>query len=300
MNEKNPDLAYSHPSHEAFNKQLEAQVQSQQSDVTAPWVPPNTPALRRDFDLLDTYLTTSPEQQQESQDKGGSGMVQEDHLAPTLVPPPHLRNAVLREHFNTRWNQELLAHRNAVMEQLEQDNQKQRSSEQERRLSHQFNQPSTGDNTMSNETNNQNSNGPLETYRDQGVNVKLWQNQGKDGNVYVNASIGKSYKDKNDQWRESRNFSPSDLAKLQQMLPEALEQAQAHEHALNAHRMEQSQTVEPSQTQSVPAQQQPNQVLSQQDMVQQRESVMQQASVPNSAPQHTQEHAPDNAPELKR
>jgi hypothetical protein len=80
---------------------------------------------------------------------------------------------------------------------------------------------------------------PLETLKDGAVTVKLWNQRGDRGQRYVNFSIGKLYKDEQTgQWKESRSFNSADLAKLQKIIPQALEAAHMHEVALNAQLLE--------------------------------------------------------------
>lgn len=74
-------------------------------------------------------------------------------------------------------------------------------------------------------------NAPLETLKDGAVSIKLWEQKTEDKS-YVNASIGKLYKDGEGQWRETRSFNATDLLKLQAMLPQAHEAMQRHQEAL--------------------------------------------------------------------
>ena len=166
---------------------------------------------------------------------------------------------------------------------------------------------------MRKETDNTpNANAPLETFREGAANIKLWQQQRHDGQIFVTASVGRSYKDRQSgQWKESKSFSPDDLIRLQSLIPYALAHARVHEHALNMDRLSEQQEAvptqelpvqeqtnkQPPQSQSSPQVQQPQsvlqsplvaqtaqQVLSQQEMLAQR-STMQATIQP--APQHT-------------
>lgn len=74
-------------------------------------------------------------------------------------------------------------------------------------------------------------NAPLETFKDGAVSIKLWEQKTEDKS-YVNASIGKLYKDGEGQWRETRSFNATDLLKLQAMLPQAHEAMQRHQETL--------------------------------------------------------------------
>ncbi len=185
----------------------------------------------------------------------------------------------------------------------------------QRQLIKTFNIKSSGDPTVSKETDNTpNANAPLETFREGAANIKLWQQQRHDGQIFVTASVGRSYKDRQSgQWKESKSFSPDDLIKLQSLIPYALAHARVHEHALNMNRISEEQEtvttpelptqtqnnsgspqlqattqhVQQSQSVSQPqiVAQTAQQVLSQQEMLAQR-STMQATIQP--APQHTE------------
>jgi hypothetical protein len=62
---------------------------------------------------------------------------------------------------------------------------------------------------------------PLQSWKNGSVNVQLWEQQGKDGHTYVNASISKSYwNHKTGNWQQTSSFNAQDVQKLQSMLPE--------------------------------------------------------------------------------
>ncbi len=273
MNEKTsdlPDIRYSHPSHAEFNATLAARDEPTPRDVLAPWSPSNTlPKLRRDFDQLHTYLQPrSLATEQDNQEQGGSMMVEDDHLAPTLVPPPNIRDPVDRKHFNQRW---MLEHRNAVMAQAIIPQQ-----HQQRDNVYQHFNTHSGETHMNNNQKN-NPNAPLQTFKDGAAIIKLWQQEGKDAHIHVNATIGRLYKDnETGQWKESKSFNPAQLAALQIMLPKALAHASAYEHNLNAQRQEQLAAHAQAQQQPLTAQT-AQQVLSQQDIIAQRDAVVTQA-----------------------
>lgn len=119
---------------------------------------------------------------------------------------------------------------------------------------------------------------PLETFKDGAVTIKLWK-QEAGGQIYVNASVGKLYKDdRTGQWHESRSFSGHDLSKLQAMIPEALLSAQAHEYAFNAQRLEQARAL-----------QQEAHANPRSNLAAERDAVMSAANKPEHG--RTQEHA---------
>jgi hypothetical protein len=118
------------------------------------------------------------------------------------------------------------------------------------------------------------NNAPLETFRDGSVTIKLWR-QDVENQTYVNASIGKLYKDQQGAWHETRSFNDSDLLKLQALIPEAHKQMKHHQEQLRGIVQEQP-APEPAPEQ-------------QQDMAAQRDAVMSKAQKPKR--DTTQEHA---------
>ncbi len=220
MNDKKsdlPDIRYAHPSHAEFNARLAAKNEPTPRDVTAPWSPSqNLPNLRRDFAQLNTYLQPRSHitEQDNTDQQRGSRMVEVDHLAPTLVPPPNIRDPVDRESFGRRW---LLEQREAVLAQAVIPQNQQQRVNTHRQHNQQFNHHS-GESFMTDQTSTQNSsspqlsptpNAPLETFKDGAAVIKLWQQEGRDGQIHVNASVGRLYKDnETGQWKESKSFSP--------------------------------------------------------------------------------------------
>ena len=76
----------------------------------------------------------------------------------------------------------------------------------------------------------QDKNAPIQSFKNGAVSIKLWQNQGPEQS-FVNVSVRKLYKDEqSNQWKESKNFSPNDLPKLQAILPEAVQAAHSRIH----------------------------------------------------------------------
>lgn len=86
-----------------------------------------------------------------------------------------------------------------------------------------------------------NKNAPLATLRDGAVHVKLWEQRAGD-NSYVNASIGRLYKDDQGMWRETRSFGATDLLKLQNLLPQAHQEMRRQQERLR----EQSRAPQPA------------------------------------------------------
>ena len=67
-------------------------------------------------------------------------------------------------------------------------------------------------------------NRPVATFKQNGVEVTIWKNPTQIGDVY-NTTIRNSYKDeKADEWKETANFSPTDLAVLAQLSGQAFQE----------------------------------------------------------------------------
>jgi hypothetical protein len=67
-------------------------------------------------------------------------------------------------------------------------------------------------------------NRPVATFKQSGVEVTIWKNPAPIGDVY-NTTIRNTYKDeKSDEWRETSNFSPTDLAVLAQLSGQAFQE----------------------------------------------------------------------------
>jgi hypothetical protein len=67
-------------------------------------------------------------------------------------------------------------------------------------------------------------NRPVATFKQSGVEVTIWKNPAPIGDVY-NTTIRNTYKDeKADEWRETTNFSPTDLAVLAQLSGQAFQE----------------------------------------------------------------------------
>jgi activator of HSP90 ATPase len=141
---------------------------------------------------------------------------------------------------------------------------------------------------------------PLNVYRDGAVNVRIWEQSGNGGQSYVNASIGRLYKDnKTSLWHESKSFSDSDLVKLQALLPQVRQEMQHWQDSFRANEA----AMQAPQQQIAPAigAAQPNPSLAAQ-----RDTLMQEASQSSASSsaaqskdqtqtqsqQHTQGHTP--------
>ncbi len=75
---------------------------------------------------------------------------------------------------------------------------------------------------MSNETKQ----APIQTFRDGGVVVKLWRQDGGENGPFVSATIGRTYRDpKSNEYRESRSLGGTDMLKAQALLGEAHREA---------------------------------------------------------------------------
>jgi hypothetical protein len=64
---------------------------------------------------------------------------------------------------------------------------------------------------------------PVKTFKQGGVEVSVWRNPGENGDMY-NTTIRNSYKDdKSGEWKETKSFSPTDLAVLSQLSTQAFQ-----------------------------------------------------------------------------
>jgi hypothetical protein len=65
---------------------------------------------------------------------------------------------------------------------------------------------------------------PVATFKQGGVEVSVWRNSTENGDLY-NTSIRNSYKDdKTAEWKETKSFSPTDLAVLAQLSAQAFQE----------------------------------------------------------------------------
>ncbi len=63
---------------------------------------------------------------------------------------------------------------------------------------------------------------PVKTFKQGGVEVSVWRNAGENGDMY-NTTIRNSYKDQAGDWKETKSFSPTDLAVLSQLSGQAFQ-----------------------------------------------------------------------------
>ena len=61
---------------------------------------------------------------------------------------------------------------------------------------------------------------PAATFKSGGVEVSVWRNSTENGEMF-NTSIRNSYKDADGSWKETKSFSPTDLAVLAQLSTQA-------------------------------------------------------------------------------
>ena len=124
-----------------------------------------------------------------------------------------------------------------------------------------------------------NKKAPIQTFKDGAVTIKLWE-QNAGGNIFVNASVGRIYKDKTTgEFGESKSFSNTDLLKLQAIIPQVREEMQKWHDYYREVNQQQAQSH---------------------DMTAQRDAVMQQAVQTQAPTEHTQEHSQENIPEYGR
>jgi hypothetical protein len=65
---------------------------------------------------------------------------------------------------------------------------------------------------------------PVASFKQSGIELTIWKNPAPNGDVY-NTTIHNSYKDEqDDEWKETANFSPSDLAILAQLSGQAFQE----------------------------------------------------------------------------
>ena len=64
---------------------------------------------------------------------------------------------------------------------------------------------------------------PVATFKQGGVEVSVWKNHTEQGDLY-NTTLRNSYKDdKSGEWKETKSFSPTDLAVLAQLSSQAFQ-----------------------------------------------------------------------------
>jgi hypothetical protein len=64
---------------------------------------------------------------------------------------------------------------------------------------------------------------PVKSFRQGGVKVDVWRNPGQNGDMF-NTTISNSYKDDaSGEWKDTKSFSPTDLAVLCQLSGQAFQ-----------------------------------------------------------------------------
>jgi len=64
---------------------------------------------------------------------------------------------------------------------------------------------------------------PVKSFRQGGVKVDVWRNTTQQGADLYNTTISNSYKDDAGDWKETKSFSPTDLAVLSQLSSQAFQ-----------------------------------------------------------------------------
>jgi len=64
---------------------------------------------------------------------------------------------------------------------------------------------------------------PVKKFSVGGIQVAVWENQGKEGNVYQTVSFDRRYKNKNDEWKSTSSLKTNDLPKAILALQKAYE-----------------------------------------------------------------------------
>ena len=73
-------------------------------------------------------------------------------------------------------------------------------------------------------------NKPFLNLRDASVEVTVWKNQNAD-KMYYSINFSNSYKDDNDQWCKSQNFSPVETLQLTRLIERAYDAINADKSA---------------------------------------------------------------------
>ncbi len=64
---------------------------------------------------------------------------------------------------------------------------------------------------------------PVKKFSVGGVQVAIWENEGKEGSKYYSVSFDRRYKDKNDEWKSTSSLKANDLPKAILALQKAYE-----------------------------------------------------------------------------
>ena len=65
------------------------------------------------------------------------------------------------------------------------------------------------------------ANSPVDTIRNGRLKVTIWQNNNTNGNPFFTANMVKSYKDKNDKWRETTQLTGNEISHAAALLNNA-------------------------------------------------------------------------------
>ena len=137
---------------------------------------------------------------------------------------------------------------------------------------------------------NDKSKGPIETFRDGAVAIKLWEHAHQE-RKYLNITISKSYKDDQGKWQEGQNMNGHDLLKLQNMIPDAYAHVQHVQKQHREHNQGVQDRLNQMQVDEMAHYEEQKRSL---DMAAERDAVMQAAREPQAGQSRTQEH--ENAP----
>ena len=64
---------------------------------------------------------------------------------------------------------------------------------------------------------------PVKKFSVGGIQVAVWENQGKEGNTFYSVSFDRRYKDKDDEWKSTTSLKKNDLPKAVLALQKAYE-----------------------------------------------------------------------------
>lgn len=65
------------------------------------------------------------------------------------------------------------------------------------------------------------ANSPVDTIRNGRLKVTIWKNSNTNGNPFFTANMVKSYKDKNDEWRETTQLTGNEISHAAALLNKA-------------------------------------------------------------------------------
>lgn len=114
----NPNIAYAHKSHEAFNKRFKQKLAPKPLDISGPWLSNealNTlPRVRNDFRQTQSPANQPGPNRSQGDAGRGSAMVKQDKPQPAPHPSGPMGQDVDRQAFKERW---LAEQRDAVLAQ---------------------------------------------------------------------------------------------------------------------------------------------------------------------------------------